>query len=276
MKNNRKAVVSILIVLLILVESFFATILLLYITIPSGKVIINYYSMEEHFAEINQEGYFAFINNLLPNEMALNYDKPQVNSHMHTYLEKLDPYIMYSYLPNVTEGVEEQCRIVNSKFFALSNSVPYVGRLFEMSDFLQKDIIPIVVGYNLKNKYELGKTYTFYHGDDGKTFRGEIIGILHPNTSYPSLGELMESIDNSYIIPLSDYFIDEYFGLSDYDLAVSSAITKSGEIKVTEIVTQVNETKFWELTSVPVTDVIKEYVLIDLTQHTTRCSDRSG
>lgn len=228
-------------------------------TIPYSKNIVELYSIKEGIEQIDKKDYFALKNELLPNEMALNFHEKEVNKFTHTFIDTLNPCIMFSYLPYSIDDTEVQCRVANERFFRLYSPTIHEGRSFKSNDFFYKDTIPIVIGYNLQHRYKLGECYTFYHGDHGKSFQGEIIGILSKDSVYASLGEIKESLDDSYIIPLSDYFIDCFFGLSDYDLVISSAIVKSENEKMENFVKKANEIKFWELTPVPVSEIIIEY-----------------
>ena len=258
MKNK---IIKSIIIILIVVELLVLLGIGLAITIPSANRIKDYQEAEKGFAIIDQDNFFALQNNYLPDKMAENFDIPKVNEACHKMINDLNPYIMYSYLPDIIDDIQVQCRVANEHFFDLYNMSLYDGRMFDTTDFTAyKDaIIPVVVGYNLKDIYQLGKKYSFHHGDEDKYFQGEIVGILQKNSNYSSLQDINVLLDNSYIIPLSDCFIDEFFGMSDYDLSVSSMIIEDNGSELQDIIDNINSINFWKLDIVSIRDALNDY-----------------
>lgn len=262
MINNKKIlVIKLVIIMLMIIEFIVVCVGVFFFTVPSAKIIRGFRSTKNGFDTIDHTGYYAIQNASNHNDMALNYDKTIVNRFCHTFVNNLEPFIMFGYMPREIDGTRIQCRIANENFFNLYSFSNYDGRLFETDDFVGSngDAVPIIVGYNLKDVYSLGEQYTFYHGDDGKSFEGRVIGILQKNADYSSLQEIRETLDNSYIIPLSDYFIDNFFGLSDYDLIVSSAIVNTGVEKLDSIIQKCNEIRFWSMSAVPIITALDDY-----------------
>lgn len=265
--NKTKKIVCVIMIVVIFAEIVAEGIAVFIVTIPGIKIASCFRSTKNGFDTINQIGYYALQNNSRPDAMALNFDEKAVNEYCHTFIDNFDPYIMFSYIPKSIDGLQVQCRVANENFFNLYHFSTYDGHLLENKDFVggENNIVPIIVGYNLKEVYCLGEKYTFNHGDDGKSFEGEVVGILQKGTEYSSLQELRESLDNSYIIPLSNYFIDNYFGLSDYDLSVSSAIINTSNTEFNNIIQKYNEIGFWQLSAIPVTTALNDFETTYLT-----------
>lgn len=226
--------------------------------------VYRYSSIKSEFEKVRQPNFFAVVNENNPYEMSKGYDKEKLIDFYNYFIETdIQKYTMYSYLPNVNEeGIEIQKRFANMNFFELYDFDLFNGRKFIETDFVLNDQgeIPIIVGYNLKDIYSIGNVYTFFNGDEGKKFNTRVIGVLDKGANYPSLQEIKESLDNSYIIPISDDFQKRYFGLSDYDLLMSSTILSTQNIsELNEVIKEANKTDFFSIDTISVEKALEQY-----------------
>ena len=242
---------------------FFVLILSGFFTYIAVQPVYNYFSIKSEFEKIRQPNFYAVLNDRNPYELAKGYDKEKLIDFFNYFIEtNIQKYIMYSYLPDVNEkGIEVQKRFANMIFFNLYDFDLFEGRTFIETDFVLDDEneIPIIVGYNLKDIYSLGNTYTFYE-EDGEEFKVRVVGVLKKGANYPSLQDVKECLDNSYILPISDDFQKKYFTLSDYDLAISTTIFYTENIsELNDLINEANKTDFFSLDIISVEDVLEEY-----------------
>lgn len=112
----------------------------------------------------------------------------------------------------------------NKRFFESYDIKVIEGTMFNESDFTSNsDIIPIVVGYNLKDRYKIGQTYLERDLDTNKDITYKVIGILEYNSSYPSLVDIGKETDLNYTFfkPLNINLVNEF---SSIDMAISSTV----------------------------------------------------
>ncbi len=118
-------------------------------------------------------------------------------------------------------------QMVSQNFFDLYGMSPLEGRLLTQEEYEKKtDVVPVIVGYGLKEKYQMGNEYEFVNGGDGETFRGKVIGVLKKNTSFCELSnyDFSVSLDHSYVVPM----VEENLGkmsFSDLDMAITRMVT---------------------------------------------------
>lgn len=131
-------------------------------------------------------------------------------------------YTTFGYDMYVTEeGNTVREQVITDKFFDVFNLSVLEGRKFEKEDFTSNaDTIPVMVGYQLRNEYKVGKTYEFTNGGTGEIFKGNIVGVLDKNSEYNELNNynVSLSLDYSYIIP-QDINNMGNLSFSDLDMA---------------------------------------------------------
>ncbi len=181
--------------------------------------------------------------------------------------QKSDAYFVWGYQAGFTDVsdilVEE--KIANEKFFSVNNFKMSEGRSFDKDDFKSSpdDVIPIIVGYNLKDIYKLNNTYDFEIGGDSVPCKGKIIGVLEYNSSYPDLSTLGHeySLNNSYIVPLSDSFIQNNASVPDLDMGLNSMFLFSNdEAKTASLQKYFDEQDVFSYTLVPVETAVESYI----------------
>ncbi|SFS03630.1 hypothetical protein [Anaeromicropila populeti] len=118
-------------------------------------------------------------------------------------------------------------KVASKNFFDTFHIGAYKGRLFSNEDFTSNnDVIPVVIGFNLRNQYKIGQEYKFSHGGTGMQYRGIVVGILDYNSCYPDLYYIgiNNNLNNSFFFPMSDGFINKCFSLSDFHMAIDSTV----------------------------------------------------
>lgn len=89
------------------------------------------------------------------------------------------------------------------------------GREFTKEDFEldeNKVIIPLILGNNYKNQFEIGDTFSFFY--IGKEFSGKIIAFLSEDSDIKIDDVETKSLDNTIIMPsfeINTNYSDEYF-----------------------------------------------------------------
>lgn len=151
-------------------------------------------------------------------------------SQFFNKLETLDIiyYTEFGYEIGITpKGNILKQRSVTKRLFDVFEIKTSEGRLFLDDEYtMHNAICPIVIGYELAEDYELNNIYDFENGGTGKTFKGKVIGILRKNTSIYELNNMYMpvSLDNSYLIPLSNKYTSDNMSLADYDMAITHLV----------------------------------------------------
>lgn len=148
-------------------------------------------------------------------------------------------YTMYNYAYQIYDNGDEIApAYANEGFFQAYDLRVIDGRMFVQEDFNHKmgEVVPILVGYDVKERYELGKTYDFFSPGTAKPFKGEVIGILEENSNYVSHLLFKVQLDEVYIMPISGEIAANYFGYSDYDMALNkTAIVPNNSQSISDL-----------------------------------------
>ncbi|MDR1002981.1 MAG: ABC transporter permease [Oscillospiraceae bacterium] len=171
-------------------------------------------------------------------------------------------YSLFGYDSQDESGLTVHEKNISYGFFDTFNINAYKGRLFTKEDFFnQSDVIPIIVGYGLKDRYPLGAEYTLNTNND-ISLKCEVVGILPLNTSSPSIWDasVSESLDSSLIFPITEFAIDEYYKLEDFDMAITSTIiTTSDKASLNELAQWSAHEGLFSIQFVSVNDIINNY-----------------
>lgn len=256
--RTRKKIIFILLIIIEVIIGFF---LILICRAAINRIhIYNTYSNTVLQGE-NKEDYYVFINNGSSKDLYYNYSEKKANKLLDNIISGNDCYIMYSYLPDILNDISVQKCIANKKFLDLYDFSLQSGRGFNDSDYNYNfgNEVPILVGANLKDVYHLGGIYKFSNGDNGKNFNARVIGILKKDTVNPTLQEVGSTLDNSYIIPMNDYFVNYYFGVSDYDMAMSSLVIKTDAANLENIKKIINNSKMYNAQFISIKNALDNY-----------------
>lgn len=174
-----------------------------------------------------------------------------------------DYYIGTTTFEDKEIDIEE--KIANEPFFLMNNFNIIEGVPFDKDDFqtLFNKTVPVLVGYNLREIYKLGQTYNFINGGNGENFKGIVIGVLESNSSYPLLREPREegSLDNSYVIPLSNDYIENNASISDLDMGFTSMLLfVDNEEEVINLQNEINRADVFSYKIVPLKKALNGYI----------------
>ena len=216
-------------IMVMILEILFAVILISWMISPAIKLHLAADGLDV-FDEINLYG---VVNQTSPEVMFDTFDEAAVQDFfINEYYDEDTQYIIYRYLANIVDNVRIERRIANKTFFSCFPVSVISGRPFSDEDFkVTSDPIPILVGCNLADIYKLNNIYEFTSGENDSKFQTIVIGILEKDTNYPRMATISESLDNAYVIPMSEWFVENYFGFSDYDMAISNTVMYAEDYK---------------------------------------------
>lgn len=147
------------------------------------------------------------LNDLMNSEK--KYDNVKKLKELYSYMinsDDVEYYTYYNYLMFETEGSEHiEQYTVDEKFLEMFDIKVLEGRNFSKDEMTtRKDETPLLVGYNLRNKYKLGQSYEIRDASTGENFKAIIVGILPYRCGFPSLNDLnqIHYLDYAYLKPL--------------------------------------------------------------------------
>lgn len=146
-----------------------------------------------------------------------------------------DNYVKYSYWEYDTgKYVDQQSiklAVTDKSFFDIYNINTVYGRMFSNEDFSEdSNIVKVVIGFNLKDTYSIGKQYTEIDPNTGEEFTFEVIGVLKHNSSYPSLYQIGSNYDLNYTFfrPINNNLLNDFANL---DMALGSLVVFNNDEK---------------------------------------------
>ncbi len=161
------------------------------------------------------------------------------------YEENTTFFTSYGYDMYETEdGMVVRQQMVSAHFFELFSISTSQGRLFQEEEYKKDgDVVPVLIGYELQNEYELGKEYEFANGGDGKIFKGKVVGILKKNSDFRELSnyQFAYSLDRAYVIPMSQESVEK-MSFSDLDMATTRMVVFGDRDKLQRIFSLANIT----------------------------------
>lgn len=168
------------------------------------------------------------INHLIKNEQESIEKMRELYSFMR-YEEDIPYFTIINYaMPETHNGRQIVEYIANEEFFDIFNQEVIAGRNFRPSDFEMKNgTIPILVGYNLKEKYQLNNQYEIMDSITGEIQKYHVIGILKHNSSFVDLDNQQTNFsyfNEGYIRPLNEEKIITYNDFSVLDMVINSTV----------------------------------------------------
>lgn len=139
--------------------------------------------------------------------------------------DRIEKYSMYQY--TTLESVDDHDIIeatVSNMFFEIYNIETFQGCMFDEKDFTyQTEVVPIIIGYGLKDKYHIGQEYVKKDCATNQDIVYKVVGILKKNSTYPSLVDIGREIDLNYTYfrPLNIKDISDFGSM---DMAISSTV----------------------------------------------------
>lgn len=153
-------------------------------------------------------------------------------------------YTMFTYLSNedADTGIRHTQSYATEPFFNLHDFNLDKGRMFEPNDFLHQadEVIPIVVGYDVQELYKFGETYEIKQFGAPRMIKVKVVGVLDDNSTYISHWLEKVKVDNFCIIPISEYFAENYFTYRDFDMYTSRTVIETDNPEdITELINDI-------------------------------------
>lgn len=176
-------------------------------------------------------------------------------------------YAVFSYLDGeIVNGVEEKEVTGDKGFFDFFDLDVISGQGFSEQDYqiasTADQPIPVLIGYQLRNTYQVGETYSKFDCGTGQPAEYHVIGVLKNNSYYYEPHDLSEavSLDYSIIKPIvrANY---SRMSFSDIDMLLSSTVffTDQPE-KLEAIVEKSHEYGLMDYRVKPIADSINDYL----------------
>lgn len=195
----------------------------------------------------------------------LDSDRPVDDKKLNDLFDNIDKicdkkYSFFSYFPTaVNNGNSRKQTFIDSDMYDLYNFRIDFGRNFTEDDFQNKDVIPMIVGYDIRNDYKIGEVYTFGRGDK-KDIQAKVIGYFLKDQNFASLLELTDTTNNTLLMPISKNLVKNNFTESDFDMYLNGMVF---ELKTDEdarkIETLINDTKFYNVELKKLHDVLDDF-----------------
>lgn len=190
-----------------------------------------------------------------------HYDDKELND-LFDNIDKIcdKKYSFYSYFPtSINNGNARKQTFIDSDMYYLYNFRIDFGRNFTEDDFQSKDVIPMIVGYDIKNDYKIGEVYNFGRGDK-KDIQAKVIGYFSKDQNFASLLKLVDTTNNTLLMPISKSLVKNNFTESDFDMYLNGMVfeLKTGE-DAQKIETLINDTKFYDVELKKLHDVLDDF-----------------
>lgn len=197
--------------------------------------------------------------NLSPTDRA--FDDKKINDLFDNIDEICDKkYSFYSYFPtSVNNGNARKQTFIDSDMYHLYNFRIDFGRNFTEDDFQSKDVIPMIVGYDIKNDYKIGEVYNFGRGDK-KDIQAKVIGYFSKDQNFASLLELTDTTNNTLLMPISKSLVKNNFTESDFDMYLNGTVFElKNDEDAQKIETLINDTKFYNVELKKLHDILDDF-----------------
>lgn len=169
-------------------------------------------------------------------------------------------YSFYSYLPiAVNNGIARKQTFIDFDMYYLYNFRIDKGRNFTNDDFQSNNVIPMIVGYDIKDDYKIGEVYTFGRGDK-KGIQAKVIGYFSKDQNFASLLELTDTTNNALLMPISENLVKNNFIESDFDMYLNGTVFElKNDEDAQKIETLINDTKFYNVEVKKLHDVLDDF-----------------
>ena len=237
-------------------------ILSIYQTSKYFSMTNKYNTMMSVYDKLPINSYIALRNqdmNLL--EANRSFDDKKIND-LFDNIDKIcdKKYSFYSYLPTaVNNGNARKQTFIDSDMYHLYNFRIDFGRNFTEDDFQSKDVIPMIVGYDIKNDYKIGEIYNFGRGDK-KDIQAKVIGYFSKDQNFASLLELVDTTNNALLMPISENLVKNNFIESDFDMYLNGMVFElKNDEDAQKIEALINDTKFYNVELKKLHDVLDDF-----------------
>ncbi len=169
-------------------------------------------------------------------------------------------YSFYSYFPtSINNGIARKQTFIDSDMYDLYNFRIDKGRNFTKDDFQSNDVIPMIVGYDIRDDYKIGEIYTFGRVDK-KDIQAKVIGYFSKDQNFASLLELTDTTNNALLMPISGNLIKNNFIESDFDMYLNGTVFELKNVEdARKIEALINDTKFYNVELKKFHDVLDDF-----------------
>ena len=176
--------------------------------------------------------------------------------------ENIIRYSSYSYfLEEYVMGEQVRFHYIDKNYNDISPLTVIKGRKFNSSDFTEEtSVIPVIIGYNLRDKYIVGEVYEIIDPIEGKNkIEYEIIGVLDHNESFISINYgITDFLNYSIIRPISEKSVDEIKQFSEFDLRINNNfIATKGISEIQKIENKSRELDLFSIKYKLISEVVK-------------------
>ncbi len=195
----------------------------------------------------------------------LSSDRPFDDKKINDLFDNIDKicdkkYSFYSYFPtSVNNAVARKQTFINSDLYDLYNFKIDYGRDFTKDDFQSNDVIPMIVGYDIRNDYKIGEVYTFVRGDKND-IKAKVIGYFSKDQNFASLLVLTDTTNNALLMPISENLVKNNFTESDFDMYLNGTVFElKNDEDAQKIEKLINDTKFYNVELKKLHDVLDDF-----------------
>ena len=171
----------------------------------------------------------------------------------------------YYYLQEFINGEQVRFHYINQNFNNIISLKTIKGRNFEDYDFIDsKSYIPILIGYNLKDSYDVGKIYDMFDSVTGYPIKCKVIGILEYNSSFISINYgVQDYLNNSIISPIKAKDISEMNDFSELDLSINNSIIITDNIEnLRDIEKKSQNLNLFSINYIPLKDIVEQNLVL--------------
>lgn len=149
---------------------------------------------------------------------------------------------------------------VNKEFLDLNNIQVCEGRMFEEEDYqISGNQVPVLVGKDLQEEYQLGQTFTYQDGDLGEECVAKVVGILNEHATRFNIGFFEnETLNNAILKPFSVEMFLKGKNMASFDMALGGMVFITDAKTANQVAEYIEKTETFTFELETVDDMLKE------------------
>ena len=170
-------------------------------------------------------------------------------------------YILnWSYEKDSPNGTLISEYTVNQEFLDLNNIQVCEGRLFKEEDYnISGNQVPVLVGKDLQEEYQLGQTFTYRDEDSREECTAKVVGIMDEHATRFDIGFFEnESLNNAILKPFSKNRFLKGKNLASLDMALGGMVFITNAKDANQIAKYIEKTETFSMRPETVEDLLKE------------------
>lgn len=216
--------------------------------------------------DLAEESSFVLIDSTSENQISKIFDDEdrmfEKLKGIFDYLENKNVrYILnWSYDDYSPNGTPISEYTINQEFLDLNNIQVCEGRLFKEEDYnISGNQVPVLVGKDLQEEYQLGQTFTYQDGDLGEECTAKVIGIMDEHATRFDIGFFEnESLNNAILKPFSKKMFLKGKNMASLEMALGGMVFITNAKDANQIAKYVEETETFSMELETVEDLLKE------------------